>query len=164
MLNQITRPVRPLVRSSGRERSLSLLGATIKIKVTGIETGGAWSLIEYTAPPHFDGPRLHWHEHTHQGFYMLDGLLAFIVGEETITATNGCSIYVPAGIVHTFFNPTAAPATFLSWYSPGGPELMFEELSDLIASEPIWPPADRSRLAAILQRYDQHHVAESEQA
>ncbi len=81
---------------------MPMQGATVTSIATSIHTGGAWSLVKYTAPPHYTGPPLHWHQHTMEAFYILDGTLAFTLGERTITASVGAFILVPPGIAHTF--------------------------------------------------------------
>jgi mannose-6-phosphate isomerase-like protein (cupin superfamily) len=135
-------------------RRIEILGVTITYKVTSADTHGAFALIEYIAPPHFHGPALHEHARTTQMFYVLDGTLAFTLGEKTIMAARGTSILVPPRVIHTFWNPTAAPVTFLMLFSPGGLERYFEELAALVAAETGWPPADMSKVAALAAKYD----------
>jgi mannose-6-phosphate isomerase-like protein (cupin superfamily) len=129
------------------------MGAIMTIMLTGEEGGGTWSLIEYTAPPHFPGPPPHVHDDTQESFYVLDGTMGFVIDGRTLTAPSRSLVVVPPRTVHTFFNPTAEPATYLAWFSPAGAEHVSEELAAIVATEPIWPPADRHRLSALWNRH-----------
>jgi quercetin dioxygenase-like cupin family protein len=137
---------------------LTMLGATVATLATSAQTGGAWSLVKYTAPPHYAGPPLHLHRRTTEAFYMLEGTLAFTLDDRTITASTGAFIVVPPNICHTFFNPTAAPATYLVWFSPGGHEQFFDEVATLCGAGAEWQTADPTILEALNHTYDQYIV------
>jgi hypothetical protein len=81
-------------------------------------------------------------------------MLAFTLGEETVTANQDATVLIPPRMAHAFWNPTAVPATFLVMAAPGGLEHCLRELADLIAAEPVWPPADMHNLAALAASYD----------
>jgi len=130
-------------------------GATVTYKVDSADTDGEWALIEYTAPPRFRGPAPHWHRQTIEVFYLLTGSLTFEVAGETFQAGRGSTLVIPPGVVHTLHNPTSEPATYLTFFAPGGFARYFEELAFLMASEPIWPPADMGKLTALTAKYDQ---------
>ncbi len=146
-----------LVKVKGQGRSITIRGATITHKADSADTNGAWSLLEYLAPPHFEGPAPHWHALTSEAFYVLEGTLTFVVGDETITAGQGAFINVPPRVWHGFRNATAEPVRFLTFCAPGGFEAYFDELLALVASEPAWPPQDMRKLEALWLRYDIHH-------
>lgn len=137
-------------------------GATITVKTTGADTDGAWSLVEYTLPPYAQGTPAHWHADTVEAMYVLDGLLALTLDDATITAGRGAMILVPAGVRHTFYNPTATPVTLLAWFCPGGCEGYWTELSALQATlgagsdQAVIPP---DQLAMLWHKYDQHYPA-----
>jgi mannose-6-phosphate isomerase-like protein (cupin superfamily) len=93
------------------------------------------------------------HEHIQESFVILEGTLSFVIGERRITVASGAFVTVPPGTVHTFFNPTATPASYLAWFSPAGTEQACRELAALVAAEPIWPPRDGYRLAELCRRH-----------
>jgi mannose-6-phosphate isomerase-like protein (cupin superfamily) len=66
----------------------------------------------------------------------------------------GGYLRVPPGVVHAFSNPTDEPARFLGLIVPGGFERHWEELSEIMANEPSWPPADTSPLIELMAKYD----------
>jgi mannose-6-phosphate isomerase-like protein (cupin superfamily) len=146
-----------LVKVSGEGRSITLRGVTVTHKADSADTNGAWSLLEYQAPPHFEGPARHWHAQTTEAFYVLEGTLTFVIAEQTITAGPGAFVNVPPGVWHTFLNATAEPVRFLTFCSPGGFEQYFDDLLALVASEATWPPQDMGKLEALWARYDVHH-------
>jgi mannose-6-phosphate isomerase-like protein (cupin superfamily) len=154
MTTHVSELPRGFALAVGAARAITGLGITITYRVPNEATGGAGALLEYIAPPHFAGPALHWHAYTTELFYILEGTLALTLGEETITATPGASAYIPPGVVHTFFNPTAEPVKFLIWITPGDFAEYFNDLVALIHAEPSWPPADPQKLAALIAKYD----------
>jgi mannose-6-phosphate isomerase-like protein (cupin superfamily) len=140
----------------GEGKTISILGATIRYMTTRADTHGAWSLIEYTAPPRFAGPPLHWHRRTSEAFYVLEGAVTIQVGERAIRAEAGSFVLIPTSVIHSFSNPEDEPARFLTLVSPAGLERYLEELAALVKSEPIWPPADPRKLAMLGAKYDIH--------
>lgn len=47
---------RPMIRTPDDAPSLEVVGVRVRFLVSGADTDGAWSLIEYTAPANFAGP------------------------------------------------------------------------------------------------------------
>jgi mannose-6-phosphate isomerase-like protein (cupin superfamily) len=154
MTTHVSELPRGFALAANAARVITGLGVTTTYRVPNDATGGAGALLEYIAPPHFPGPALHWHAHTTELFYILEGTLALTLGEETITATPGASTYIPPGVLHTFFNPTAEPVKFLIWITPGDFAGYFDELVALSHAEPSWPPADPQKLAVLIAKYD----------
>jgi hypothetical protein len=70
---------------------------------------------------------------------------------EIIHAGVGTSVFIPAGIVHTFANPHARPARFLTIDTLGGFERYYEELAEAF---PPGTPFNRDLVRQIQARYD----------
>jgi mannose-6-phosphate isomerase-like protein (cupin superfamily) len=121
--------------------------------LAGDYTSQASSLIEYTSPPHFPGSPPHVHEDTPESFYILDGTLGFIIGGETTTAQRSTFVIVPQGVVHTFFNLSAAPVTYLAWFLPAWAEQECRELATPVTVEITWPNRECYRLAALWRQH-----------
>jgi mannose-6-phosphate isomerase-like protein (cupin superfamily) len=119
----------------------------------GIEdAGGHLSLTDSTVPPGFPGPVRHYHEHTVDSFYVLDGTLTLTFGEETVEAGPGSYALAPPGAVHTFSNPGESPVRVLNLMAPGG----FERyLKEAFAPGRGGPP-DPAEMARIASKYDFH--------
>ena len=71
--------------------------------VTGEETGGAYFVMQALVPPG-GGPPPHVHTREDETFYLLEGQVEFLFGEETIVAGPGDFVNVPRGTVHRFLN------------------------------------------------------------
>lgn len=133
--------------------TLMFMGMHIAYKVSAAETDGAWALLELLLPPHFSGLPLHWHESTHQGFYVLQGRITFQLGTQIFTADPGAFVDVPTYVRHTFGNLHDQPARLLEVIMPGGLEDSFKELISFTQSEPalLLQP---HKLMDLFERYD----------
>jgi quercetin dioxygenase-like cupin family protein len=94
--------------------------------VTGAESGGAYFAMEALVPPG-GGPPPHIHTREDETFYVLEGEIEFLLGEETITAGPGDFVNVPRGTVHRFENTGSATAKLVLTFTPAGIERWFEE-------------------------------------
>ena len=167
MLTAIQYPLEAIALHTGKGKTLSFMGVTLTFKAVSADTDGAWALMEYTAPPHFPGPGLHWHKVTREGFYVLEGTLTFRLGAQggqVIRGAAGAFVHIPPGVVHAFSNEEDTPTRFLTFLSPGGLEQYFVELVALAQSEPTWPPKDMHKLAELRVRYDQYTPDELSEA
>ena len=138
-----------ILLAPGGGPTLTFMDAKIAYKVTE----GTWALLEHSLPPYFTGAPLHWHEVTHQGFYVLEGKVTFQVGVQIFTAEPGALVSVPIGTLHTFSNQQDQPARLLEIILPGGSENSFKELVALAQVEPesVLEPC---KLFDIYKRYD----------
>lgn len=135
-------------------KTLSMMGVTISFLASGKHTDGAWSLMDYTAPPEFAGPAPHYHKVTMEAFYILEGQLSLVVDGVSTEATPGQLVIAPPGTVHFWHNPQPDPCRFLILFSPSGMEGYFEALATLMQEETSWPPQDMSRVTALAEKYD----------
>jgi mannose-6-phosphate isomerase-like protein (cupin superfamily) len=142
---------KPLVHQPLSGDTLTVAGATITFKVRSDETGSPYSLLDSTLPPHFAGPPPHIHRVIAHTFYVLEGRLQVQLGTEVIQAGVGTSIFVPAGVAHTFANPHTQPTRILQIDSPGEFERYYEELAEAF---PSGTPLDRNVMRQIQARYD----------
>jgi mannose-6-phosphate isomerase-like protein (cupin superfamily) len=142
------------VLEPGAGRPLATAGLSVRLKSAAGDTGGRWTMYEYTAPPRFAGPPPHWHKQTDEAFFVLEGTMRFELDGEAVDVDVGGYARVPPGVVHRFSNPFDGPARFLGLIVPGGFEAYWEKLAELMASEPIWPPADIGPVLALMAKYD----------
>ncbi len=89
------------------------------VKVHSDITDGHLGFVEAQVPPG-SGPVAHVHNRNSEAFYLLDGELEFLNGDEKITARSGDFIYVPPGIRHRFLNKSTRHAKMLFLFTPGG--------------------------------------------
>ena len=121
-----------IVLRPGQGRPIDLGGFQMSVKATGIETGGALSLLEANEPPGF-GPPLHIHHDAAEAFYVLDGeYVIFLEGRE-VSCPAGSFVFIPAGIQHGFRVGNAASRK-LVFYTPAAMVGYFDDLSAAIAN------------------------------
>ena len=94
------------------------------LQATSEHSDGALAVLEYEVSPSFPGPPLHLHAFD-EFFYVLEGELAFRLGDDAVTLGAGGYVYVPGNEPHTFSNPSGEPARMLVVTSPGGFEGFF---------------------------------------
>ena len=100
---------------------LWFVGTRMNVKAGGAQTGGAFTVIEWSAPAGF-GPPLHVHGREDEAFYILDGQISVQCGGKRFTAGPGDFTFLPRGIPHTFL-VTGGPVRGLQITAPAG----FEE-------------------------------------
>jgi mannose-6-phosphate isomerase-like protein (cupin superfamily) len=83
--------------------------------------------MEALVPPG-GGPPPHIHRREDETFYVLEGEIEFVLGEETIVAGAGDFVSVPRGSVHCFRNSGAETARLVLTFTPAGIEKWFEEI------------------------------------
>ncbi len=133
----------PLVGSVGFIHSLETapaywwLDILWVILVRGEDTGGRYSLLHETmakgafAPPHK-------HTWSDEHFYILEGDISFLVGEEISIGHKGDFVFVPRNTRHAF-RVESETAVFLNGYTPAGLEMAVAEMA-MPAPERIVPP------------------------
>jgi len=139
-------------------RTIWLLGMLITFKAVSEETGGEYSLYELTVPPQLGAPP-HIHHRETEAYYVLDGEVEFLKGEDTVRAGVGQFVFVPRGVVHAFTNAGQEPARFLGIVTPGGlHEKLLSSLGEQAKTEtlpaPPEGPPDAERFAAIMREHD----------
>ena len=152
-----TKGVPPPVRRDN-EPIGAFMGSEVRVKAAAEDTGGAFSLIDYTTAPGWPGPPPHLHERTDEGFFILEGRYRFDVDGEEHVVGPGDWLFIPRGTPHRFAAVDDRPGRFLALFSPGGFEGYFREVAALLAEDPTWPPSDRSVLAELGRTYDQRLV------
>ena len=87
-------------------------------------TDGEYSLIEELCPKD-SGPPPHTHVQREM-FYIIEGEIKFLVGEEIVDASDGTYVCVPPDTVHSF-RVTSETARILNSYTPAGFERIILE-------------------------------------
>ena len=124
----------------------------IVIKATGDETAGTFFLSESAIAPGFPGPPPHRHERLVDMFYVLEGVLTVRLGDETHELEAGSFVCVPAGVVHTFSNPSERPVRLLNFNTPAGWENYMRDLAEAAKAGPLTPDV----IGRVASRYDFH--------
>lgn len=137
-----------IARLPGEGKSVTLgpNGMGVVFKLYAEDTRGLFSLVEHPIPPGIMTPP-HLHHNEDEYSYVLEGEVAFQLGDEVTYAKPGTLIAKPRGIWHAFWNESSSPARILEIIAPGGFEHYFEEMVELFANSQAQAEETRLRLA-----------------
>lgn len=119
----------PIVLGPGEGETASVGSIGFTIKATGDDTNGMYSLVEAKGPTFATA---HVHHDREEAFYVVDGNVTFLAGDDTVTVGAGSYLLVPRETMHGF--RSEGDSTILITHSPGGFEHFFRELARAIAS------------------------------
>ena len=119
------------------------------VKVSGAQTGGAYTLIEDNLKPSF-ALGLHRHDRHAETFYILEGALDFYLDGDWVKAVPGTTLHVPPGVPHACRVAGGAPAKMLMVMQPSGFDGFLEALAGLAPEE----LRDEGRMTALNEEYD----------
>lgn len=111
------------VLGSGEDRfgkSHSLGFSTFFFKVTTAETGGRLFLMEHQQMKPGGGPNLHLHLNQEEWFCVIEGEVAFQIGEQRLHLHAGESVLAPRRVPHTFSSVGPTPGRMLIGFCPAG--------------------------------------------
>jgi quercetin dioxygenase-like cupin family protein len=148
---------RQIVRGADEGQAVALLGGLYSYRAEADETGGAYSVFQVDAHRGFGAPR-HLHHALSEGFYVVDGEVTLLIGEEQFRARRGTFALAPAGVPHAFrFDSPEARLLLLIAPGDGEHEALFREMGEpgelgVIPPLPSTPP-DVEELARIAARH-----------
>ncbi|MGB7159189.1 MAG: cupin domain-containing protein [Tepidisphaeraceae bacterium] len=131
-------------------KPLAVLGQRVTLKLIGRNTDDRMcaALLDVAPGP---GVPPHLHRREDETFYVVDGALEFLVGEERHVAPRGTTIYVPGGTFHGFRAIGDSAAQLLSIHTPAGFEHFFSEMGGLNVHGA--EPSEPSAIVKILQKH-----------
>jgi len=92
---------------------------------------------------------LHRHLADDEAWYVLEGTLGFIRGDERLEAPAGSAVLVPRGVAHTFWNAGTGTTRYLIVLTP--------RIAALLAA--IHEPGTRDDLPGLFRRFESELVA-----
>jgi mannose-6-phosphate isomerase-like protein (cupin superfamily) len=128
---------KPLVLGPGAGRRYPMGRISAVFKADEGETADAYSISEWWLDPNTTGPGAHSHPED-DVFFVLEGTMSFLVGDEWVDAPAGSFVLVPGGVTHDFQNRSADRAGLLN-FSPGPFEPQMESIAAWFAEH---PPSD----------------------
>jgi mannose-6-phosphate isomerase-like protein (cupin superfamily) len=134
------------------DKEVLFLGLPTWIKANRQRTGGRLSLIEQIIPAGFESP---WHIHhsEDESFYVIEGAMSVIVGDNRVSLGQGGYTFGPRGIAHGFRIEGDGPARILL-ITTGGDFADFIAETSVPRNAPPSPP-DMEKLMAAAAR---HHL------
>jgi mannose-6-phosphate isomerase-like protein (cupin superfamily) len=134
----------PIVLRPGEGQGADLGSVRFKLKASGEDTNGAYSLVEASGNVFATA---HVHHDREEAFFVLEGRVTFLAGEDRVEAEPGSFLLVPRETMHGF--KSQGDARLIIIHSPGGFERFFRETSEAIKAG-TWDVAFRDRLASEL--------------
>jgi quercetin dioxygenase-like cupin family protein len=136
---------------------LWFLDTRMSVKAGADQTGGAFALIEWSAPVGF-GPPPHVHEREDEAFYVLEGTMEIDCGDQHWTAGPGDFAFLPRNIPHAFVI-TDGPVRGLQITTPSGFDKFIEEIGRPAEHPGLPAPSmpDIPRLIEVGRRYGHQH-------
>ena len=107
-----------IILNPGGGKKVLFLGNEMVLKVVSRDTGGVFSLCEFTMQAGFGGPPPHIHHSHEETFFVLEGPMRFRIDGREIEAPAGTFAHVPRGVAHTFWVPGEQPAKLLRCLHP----------------------------------------------
>jgi mannose-6-phosphate isomerase-like protein (cupin superfamily) len=141
--------------AEGEGKMLWVADELMTFKASSEDTGGMYSLTDSVVPPQGEVP-LHIHHREDEAFWVREGELEVVVGEDTFKAGAGSFVHLPKGIQHTYKNVGMRPARFLTLMVPAGVEKFFEEVGKPatdVSSPPPFEEEDIDKFLAVAPRY-----------
>jgi quercetin dioxygenase-like cupin family protein len=157
-MTELTSPVtRSVISAPDTQTAIWFLGALSQVRLSGEQTGGAFSLTDNRVRRGTASPA-HVHDHEDETLFVLDGELRVLVGEDDHSAGPGTVAVLPRRLRHAYV-VTSATARFLSLHIPGGFEQFAAEVGEPAPALTLPPPpAGPPDLAALAQVAARHGI------
>ena len=94
-------------------------GDTYTFLATTKETDGAYFVMEGLVPPD-GGPPPHIHHNQDETFYIVEGQIEILLGDQVYKAKDGDFVHVSKGIPHRFINRSHTPTKMVLTFVPAG--------------------------------------------
>lgn len=142
-----------LVRSDEAE-TLGSTPDTMTLLADVSQTGGALSTNRASLGRGRDGATPHFHTSSAEMFFMLDGELEVLNGEEIVTVRTGDMLFVPPTNHHAFGATSRSGADVLIVFTPGVERFEYFRMIDRIRRGEASP----AEILASQDRFDNHFV------
>jgi len=122
------KPIKPhyLERNKGESRYIDL-------KIRFEQTNNQFASTETNVPPKTMGPSPHVHKDLDEVMRVTKGTAAVLIGDQIYQVEEGGWLIRPHGIVHTFWNATEEPLSFIDLFPNQNFDLFLEELIKVFA-------------------------------
>ena len=126
---------KPIVLRPGQGRAYPMGRISAVFKADEAETDSRYSVSEWWLEPHTRGPGAHFHAEDDL-FYVIEGTMSLLVGEEWFEAARGSFVLVPGGVKHDFENRGSVRAGILNFSAPGPFEPEMPGIAEWFAQNP----------------------------
>ena len=105
---------KPIVLPPGGGRQYPMGRISAVFKADDAETAQGYSISEWWLEANCKGPGAHSHPED-DTFFVIEGTMSILVGEEWIDAPTGSFVLIPGGVTHDFENRSNARAGILNF-------------------------------------------------
>jgi mannose-6-phosphate isomerase-like protein (cupin superfamily) len=106
-------------------------GERIAVRLSSLDTNGAYAIVESIAAPGCATP-MHLHHNEAEHFVIIAGSYRIAIGEKIFEVSAGASITLPKGVPHSWRNISSEPGRMVVILTPGG----FEQCVKTIRNSP----------------------------
>lgn len=128
-------------------------GVGVVGKISGEETGGAFSVVEHPMEPGVLAAPPHTHTNEDEYSLVVEGEIGVWMDGEEFVAGPGAYVIKPRGVPHTFWNPGPNRARVVEIIAPAGFEKYFRELAEVLSATPPGEPPDFGRISETAGRF-----------
>ena len=119
---------------------IQVLSDQLRLLLRSADSPSQMSAMVVDVPPGGFVPP-HRHAREEEGYFVLEGVLALTIDDQTRTLAAGDFGHVPPRTVHAYANPGTAPVRFLAWTVGGPIDQFFEAMSQRVKQMPQDAPA-----------------------
>jgi len=149
---------RPAIVRAANAEVLGVPNVKVTLLADSSATGGALSTVRVSLERGADGARPHRHEKSAEMFYILDGRVQVLSGEDVVSAEAGDVIVVPPRLPHAFAAQRSCNAEILIVIAPGVERFeYFRQLTRIARGEE--PPEN---LRDVQELYDNYFLSSPE--
>jgi len=139
----------PIILQQGQGRALWHFGALMNFKALTVETNGQYWAVEGLADKNMAVP-LHSHTREDEVWFVIEGEIAFVLGDETIVGGAGTFVYIPRNTPHTFYIKSKT-ARWFGFGLGGNLDQWFFETGEPARSMTLPPPPPGSPTEAAIE-------------
>jgi quercetin dioxygenase-like cupin family protein len=157
MIQLIPPVTRSVISSPDTQTAIWFLDALSQVRLSGEQTGGAFSVRDNLGRRGHASP-VHVHDRDDETFFVLDGELRVLVGQEEHAAGPGTVAVLPRRLRHAYV-VSSATARFLTLHTPSGFEQFAAEVGQPAQALTLPPgPAGPPDLAALTRAAARHGI------
>ncbi|MGV9676971.1 cupin domain-containing protein [Nocardia sp. NPDC003482] len=145
---------RAVIRPADQAEIHATNQVTMRLLIDAPEAAHSLSTLEVTLAPGADGAAPHFHTRSEELFYVAEGELQVMAGDEIATVGAGGAIVVPRRMPHAFGAAPGSPARVLIALTPGVERFEYFRVLERVARG----EATLAELAAVQDEFDNHFV------
>ncbi len=137
----MTAKSQPYTLAADEGEAIWFIGTLATIKASGKLTGDVMSLVEFVHPPDFATP-LHVHHTEDEAFFILEGTIQGVIGDESLIAGPGSFVWLPRDVPHGYKVVGDEQVRTLAMTIPSGFDRFVAEAGEPAPARTLPPPTE----------------------